>query len=194
MNKYEKLLNEMQVYVEQSVLTVSSANVIINAFNESASINDFIQESPSADIINELCDDTVILGEILFPTYDVFVEDSIGQLKISGRPQGSTVYILLRDGWEYPHVHVKNSNFNCAICLKEAKYFIHPHAKDTFDNKRQCKIFDDFMNKVRKGDGLTNWEYAISRFNDINVEHPIVDCVKPDYKELYKGESVHGDK
>lgn len=112
-------------------------------------------------------------------------EDKLGTLNLKGEIKSVIVEIRTNEGWEKPHLHVHNDNFNTAVRLDVCEYFHHYPYDDFFNNKKQAKEFDEFM-RSKNYNGMTNWEYAKMVFNNYYGPsgHPLKADEQPDYSEL----------
>ena len=132
--------------------------------------------------------DISIIGfydDIYLPEY-ISEDILIKNLDMKGRIKTVIVELRTNEGWEKPHVHVRNEYVNIAVRLDVPEYFIHPHAKDTFNNNKQKEIFDEFMRKTTPIGDETYWEYCKRVFNMINIPegHPLKTKEQPDYTKL----------
>ena len=126
---------------------------------------------------------------ILLGILDLFNSDNmnlvLGDIDLKKKTKLVTVELYLREGWEKPHIHLYNDNFNCAIRLDTAEYFIHNKYKDKL-NDNQAKLFNEFMKEKNANEFLTRWQYCIETFNRQFSNHSIRLKTQPNYNMLNK--------
>ena len=123
-----------------------------------------------------------------------------------------TFWVFPKEGYNIPHFHIKanSDNFNCAICLYENKFFIHPHAPNVLTNSKQkkflCEILDstpkrynnnlwtalcNIWDKYRESNTLESYKSLLIS-NKIVSQNKINDpktIIRPDYSII--SESIH---
>ena len=100
------------------------------------------------------------------------------------------VFVNTNDGGYIPHFHIwdastKGSEFHTCIRYDCPEYFHHNGKEDTL-NSREKKLLDAFFKAPSRNKRFgTNWEYALSMWNDNNSSMNIPeDLVQPDYTKL----------
>ena len=100
------------------------------------------------------------------------------------------VFVNTNDGGYIPHFHIwdsstRGSEFHTCIRYDCPEYFHHSGKEDTL-NSREKKSLDAFFKEPSRNKRFsTNWEYALSMWNDNNSSMNIPEDLKqPDYTRL----------
>ena len=122
-------------------------------------------------------------GEI----YDDIPVDEVATLGDIGE-KGYTVVSILGNEGTIPHVHLKRTGkIDVCVCLHENKFYKHGKYQDTITKPKEKALFDDFMKKEHKNSGMTNWEFAVSKWKEAYPKCPLNSTFgkkKPDYRTM----------
>ena len=100
------------------------------------------------------------------------------------------VFVYTDDGGGCPHFHIWDSStkgkaFHTCVRFDSPEYFYH-NGKEDILNSKQKKLLDDFFKAPSRNKRYSsNWEYALSMWNDNNsVMNIAEDLEQPDYTIL----------
>ncbi len=189
-DNYIYFVEKLQEYIENNVIDIPTANNALNTFIYKSGIDNYIIPDEFLESLNEVSNDIVCIGKIALPEYDLFSEADLGKVNFKGKIKTAVIECRTREGINIPHVHISSKGFLSAICINEAKYFSHNQYTGTFDNPKQCELFDKFM-RTNKKESETNWQYCRRIFKEKGAK--VVEY-QPNYIDLIKGETIHETK
>ena len=131
------------------------------------------------DDINEKSSNVIEETDMLFEMASV---GYFNTFKKNGKPESPKFKVFVNGGeGNEPHMHIwdddtNGKQLNTCVCLTKIEYFHHNGKEDvlTQDQKEQLVIF--LKDECKKNKRYkTNWEYALSMWNDNNTDKTQVD-------------------
>lgn len=131
------------------------------------------------DDINEKSSNVIEETDMLFEMASV---GYFNTFKKNGKPESPKFKVFVNGGeGNEPHMHIWDDDTNgkqlhTCVCLTKIEYFHHNGKEDilTQDQKEQLVLFlKDECKKNKRYE--TNWEYALSMWNDNNTDKTQVD-------------------
>lgn len=131
------------------------------------------------DDINEKSSNVIEETDMLFEMASV---GYFSTFKKNGKPESPKFKVFVNGGeGNEPHMHIWDDDTNgkqlhTCVCLTKIEYFHHNGKEDvlTQDQKEQLVIF--LKDECKKNKRYkTNWEYALSMWNDNNTDKTQVD-------------------
>lgn len=131
------------------------------------------------DDINEKSSNVIEETDMLFEMASV---GYFNTFKKNGKPESQKLKAFVNGGeGDEPHMHIWDDDTNgkqlhTCVCLTKIEYFHHNGKEDvlTQDQKEQLVIF--LKDECKKNKRYkTNWEYALSMWNDNNTDKTQVD-------------------
>jgi hypothetical protein len=131
------------------------------------------------DDINEKSSNVIEETDMLFEMASV---GYFNTFKKNGKPESPKFKVFVNGGeGNEPHMHIWDDDTNgkqlhTCVCLTKIEYFHHNGKEDvlTQDQKEQLVIF--LKDECKKNKRYkTNWEYALSMWNDNNTDKTQVD-------------------
>lgn len=102
--------------------------------------------------------------------------------KNNGKPESPTFKVFVNGGeGNEPHVHIwddetNGKNFHTCVCLNKIEYFHHTGKEDILTKEQKEFLVQFFKSECKKNKRYkTNWEYALSMWNDNNTNKLQVD-------------------
>jgi hypothetical protein len=131
------------------------------------------------DDINEKSSNSIKESDMLFEMASV---GYFNTFKKNGKPESPKFKVFVNGGeGNEPHMHIWDDDTNgkqlhTCVCLTKIEYFHHNGKEDilTQDQKEQLVLF--LKDECKKNKRYkTNWEYALSMWNDNNTDKTQVD-------------------
>jgi len=131
------------------------------------------------DDINEKSSNSIEENDMLFEMASV---GYFNTFKKNGKPESPKFKVFVNDSeGNEPHMHIWDDDTNgkqlhTCVCLTKIEYFHHNGKEDvlTQDQKEQLVLF--LKDECKKNKRYkTNWEYALSMWNDNNIDKMQVD-------------------
>ena len=198
---YKNLFENLITYIARGVVSLDTAEKMLQDANEAFDIEAFIMTDSDEFIrtFNQFNDTTIILGEYILPRKSLLDflqphEEKILQKRCTGmtfsgegKLKKITISCSINDKINVPCVHMDGDGFHAAVSLNEAKYYTDDPYVNIFYDETQCRIFDQFMASNFIG-RLSRWEVACNLFNNNGIETTIE---QPNYYDLIERQVIH---
>ncbi len=95
---------------------------------------------------------------------------------------------------KFPHFHIVGKNFNCPVCINDARYFNHGNENDKLTNEQAQELYEIMKSKseLNSFEGKSVWKVTqmawILANDDSNI---ILRKRPPKYSDLNKHDSIH---
>lgn len=101
--------------------------------------------------------------------------------KSSGKPKGMEMKVFINGSeGNIPHMHIWDNDtngqkFHTCVCLTTVDYFHHTGKEGVLSSKQKSSLVDFLKSECKNRRYKTNWEYALSMWNDNNQTSTQVD-------------------
>lgn len=136
-------------------------------------------ESGEYDILNEKLSSATEENDMLF---EMALVGYFNVLKSNGEPESSRFKVFVNGGdGEVPHMHIWDDDTNgkrihTCVCLSKIEYFYHDGNEDVLTPEQKESLVSFLKDECKKNKRYkTNWEYALSMWNDNNTDKTQVD-------------------
>lgn len=103
-------------------------------------------------------DEPKLIGSLNLSTEELLYEDCTGGINFPNEVGECRICVYSNEG-TIPHFHIiDKNNFECCICIYEAKYFNHGNKQGKL-NSKQRKLLNTWMSQPSSVDkSVTNWQ------------------------------------
>ena len=112
--------------------------------------------------LKNILKEDVIVGDINFS--DIMNEDTLADKAPIRKLNNCIIEVRSREGFNVPHFHITNGEYDACIMIFNNKYFNHNDECNDKLTSRQCKELEKWMNqpttckKKPAGINLNNWQ------------------------------------